>query len=101
MATWGMREIKINKFTPESTLYYSYSTTADVFFFETVENEDHGLGNERYVNQYRFGLDTVEAIMEAFIFHLLAFKCSGNVEKFVERYIKNNRFHDAKVKKKD
>ena len=40
------------------------------------------------------GPDSGEAQMEAYIHHILAFDYNGNVEAFVERYIKNNRFAD-------
>ena len=99
MATWGKREIKINDHKPESTMYYEYNTTVDSYYFKTIWNEDFGLGNERFESEDRFGQDVGEAKMEALINHVLAFECSGDVERFVERYIKNNRFSKVEPKK--
>ena len=98
MATWGKREIRINKYDPPSTMYYHYNTTVDAYYFKIIWNEDFGLGNERFETEDRMGLEVGEAMMEAFINHILAFECSGDVEQFVERYVKNNRF--AKVEPK-
>lgn len=96
MATWGQREIRINKYEPKSTLYYDYNTTVDSYYLKVVWNEDFGLGNERFENEYRFGNEVGEAMMEALINHILAFECSGGIEEFVDKYIKNNRFSKGK-----
>lgn len=96
MSTWGKKQIKINEYEPESTMYYDYSTVVDSYYFKTVWNEDFGLGNERFESEDRMGQEVGEAMMEAFISHILAFKYSGDVNGFVERYITNNRFTKAK-----
>ncbi len=97
MATWGKRKVKINNHSPESTMYYEYSATSDQYYIEIIINEDFGLGNERFESEFRCGPDVGEAMMEAFINHVLAYQCSGDVDRFVERYITSNRFSKAKV----
>lgn len=96
MATWGKKEIRINKYEPKSTMYYEYNTTVDAYYFKTIWNEDFGLGNERFETEEHMGNQMGEAKMEALINHILAFECSGDVERFVDRYIRNNRFKNAK-----
>ncbi len=96
MATWGKKQIRINRYEPESTMYYEYNTTTDAYYIKTIWNEDFGLGNERFESEDRMGQEVGEAMMEAFINHILAFSCSGDTDRFIERYIKNNRFRLAK-----
>jgi len=96
MATWGKRKIKINSHLPESTMYYEYNTTSDQYYINSIINEDFGLGIECYESEFRCGPEAGEAMMEAFINHVLAYQCSGDVEQFVERYITNNRFSKVK-----
>lgn len=99
MATWGKTEINIDKYNPDSTMYYEYNTTSDQYYIKTVWNEDFGLGNERFESENRLGPEIGEAMMEAFIAHLLYFLYSGDTNKFIERYIHNNRFIKKKLEK--
>lgn len=92
MATWGKKEILINQFDPPSTMYYEYNTTVDAYYFKTIINDDYGLGNEKSESEDRYSKEVGEAMMEAFIAHILSFECSCDIDKFVEKYIKNNRF---------
>lgn len=93
MATWGKLKINTNKYETDSTLYYDYSTTSDIFFFKGtwVDNESYGDGKIHEWKEY-LSDEQGEAMMEAFINHYMAMNCSGDVERFVDRYIKNNRF---------
>lgn len=92
MATWGKKQIKINAYEPESTMYYEYGTVCDSYYFKTIWNEDFGMGNERFETEERMSQEVGEAMMEAFINHILAFNCGGDIDRFIERYIANNRF---------
>ena len=92
MATWGQKKVHYDKYSAESSLYYEYNTTSDLYRLNLKTERDYGLGIEKYENSYIFGPDEGEIIMEAFINHILAFDFSGNEEAFVKRFIKNNRF---------
>jgi hypothetical protein len=93
MATWGKLKIQMSKYCKDTTLYYSYNTTSDTFYFahNWVDNDWGGDGkvhkSEDYLNN-EYG----EAQMEAYINHYINMECSGDVEEFVKRYITNNRF---------
>lgn len=92
MATWGQKKVHYNKYSPESSLYYEYNTSSDQYKLRLKTEMDYGMGIEKYENDYHFGPDEGEVIMEAFINHILAFDYSGNEEAFIERFIKKNRF---------
>ncbi len=95
MATWGKFKIRYQKYRPDDTLYYSYNTTCDQYYFRWTWKDDDWYGShEIKETEERQGPEAGEAQMEAYIHHILAFDYSGNVEAFVERYIKNNRFAD-------
>ena len=96
MATWGKLKIQYNKYRPDDTLYYEYSTTCDQYYFLwTYKDDDWGGDGKIRKYENHVGPDSGAAQMEAYINHILADECSGNVEEFVERYIKNNRFAKA------
>jgi hypothetical protein len=96
MATWGKKTIKVNKYEPETTLYYDYNTTVDAYYFRYKGQEDYGLGYEQFDVETRMSQEQGEAMMEALINHILYFECSGDEEKFMEEYVKNNRFRNQK-----
>jgi len=96
MATWGKKEIKVHRFEPPTTLYYEYNTTVDAYYFRYKGQEDYGLGYESFDIETRMSNTQGEAMMEALINHILNFECSGDEEKFMEEYVKNNRFRGVK-----
>ena len=93
----GQKTIKVDNYTPETTLYYDYNTTVDAYHFRYKGSEDYGLGQEEFDVDTRMSDTEGEAMMEALIDHILAFKCSNEEERFIERYIKNNRFRSVKA----
>jgi len=97
MATWGKLKIRYNRYRLDDTLYYDYNTTCDQYYFVwTYKDDDWGGDCKVHRSEEHKGPDTGEAQMEAYINHILAFDYGGNVEAFVERYIKNNRFADER-----
>ena len=95
MATWGKLKIKYNKYRPDDTLYYEYNTTCDQYYFAWTWKDDYEYGDYKvHKTEKHQGPDSGEAQMEAYINHILAYDYGGNIEAFVERYIKNNRFAD-------
>ena len=95
MSTWGKIKIRISEYDKDDTLYYDYNTTCDQYYFEwTWTDNDWGGDGKVHESEEHSWPRSGEAQMEAYINHILAFDYSGNVEAFVERYIKNNRFAD-------
>lgn len=95
MATWGKLKIKYNKHRPDDTLYYEYSTTCDQYLFRWTWKDDDWYGDHKIHTLERCeGPDSGEVQMEAYINHILAYNYNGDIEAFIERYIKNNRFAD-------
>ena len=95
MSTWGKLKIRTSKYAKDSTLYYDYLTSVDSFHFiyEWLDDDWGGTGKVEKRDEYQSMNDGI-AQMEAYIHHFLAFNCSGDIDRFVERYIKNNRFAD-------
>lgn len=95
MATWGRIKIRYNGYRKDDTLYYDYNTTSDQYFFLWTWRDDDwgGDGKVHEIRDYQSPASG-EAQMEAYIHHILAFDYGGDVDAFVERYIKNNRFAD-------
>src|SRR5580693_7630844 len=95
MATWGKLKIRISEYDKDKTLYYDYNTVCDQYYFKwTWTDNEWGGDGKVHESVEHAGPDTGEAQMEAYINHILAFDYGGNVEAFIERYIKNNRFAD-------
>ena len=94
MATWGKKTVHYDKYYPNSSLYYQYSTTSDQYRLNLETEKDYGMGPERYEDSYTFGPEEGEVIMEALINHILAFDFSGDEVAFMNRYLKNNRFRE-------
>lgn len=94
MATWGQKTVHYDKYCPYSSLYCTYSTSSDIYYLNLKTEKDYGIGNEKFENEYCFGLNEGEVMMEAFINHILNFEYSGNEEAFIERFIKKNRFKE-------
>ena len=95
MATWGKLTIPMHNYYQPPTLYYDYNTTSDMYVF--IEKGIDEYTGAEYTSQDYFGNCKGEAMMEAFIHHIMCFD-SYNEERFVERFIRNNRFKKEDLK---